>query len=61
MVPLTPDGIYAITRNVAGQPDWILDARTSQPRTFFIPAIAIPGSNQTASASATKQPDRITR
>jgi DNA-binding beta-propeller fold protein YncE len=61
MVPLTPDGIYAITRNVAGQPDWILDARTSQPRTFFVPAIAIPGSNQTASASPTKQPDRITR
>ncbi len=61
MVPLTPDGIYAITRNVAGQPDWILDARTAQPRTFFIPAIAIPGSNQTASASPTKQPDRITR
>jgi hypothetical protein len=61
MVPLTPDGIYAITRNVAGQPDWILDARTPQPRTFFIPAIAIPGSNQTAAVSPTKQPDRITR
>jgi hypothetical protein len=61
IVPLTPDGIYAITRNVAGQPDWILDARTSQPRTFFIPAIAIPGSIQTASASPTKQPDRISR
>jgi hypothetical protein len=61
MVPLTPDGIYAITRNVAGQPDWILDARTAQPRTFFVPAIAIPGSNQTASASPTKQPDRESR
>jgi DNA-binding beta-propeller fold protein YncE len=61
LVPLTPDGIYAITRNVAGQPDWILDARTAQPRTFFIPAIAIPGSNQTASVSPTKQPDRISR
>ena len=61
MVPLTPDGIYAISRNVAGQPDWILDASTAQPRTFFVPAIAIPGSNQTASASPTKQPDRITR
>ncbi len=61
MVPLTPDGIYAISRNVAGQPDWILDARTPQPRTFFIPAIAVPGSIQTASASAIKQPDRITR
>jgi hypothetical protein len=59
VVPLTPDGIYAITRNVAGQPDWILDARTSEPRTFFIPAI--PGSNQTASASPTKPPDRISR
>lgn len=61
MVPLTPDGIYAITRNVAGQPDWILDARTSQPRTFFVPAIALPGSNQTASASPANQPDRILR
>jgi DNA-binding beta-propeller fold protein YncE len=61
LVPLTPDGIYAITRNVAGQPDWILDARTAQPRTFFIPAIAIPGSTQTASVSPTKQPDRISR
>ena len=61
IVPLTPDGIYAITRNVAGQPDWILDARTPQPRTFFVPAIAIPGSNQTTLASPTKQPDRITR
>jgi hypothetical protein len=61
LVPLTPDGIYAITRNVAGQPDWILDARTAQPRTFFIPAIAIPGSTQTASVSPTKQPNRISR
>jgi hypothetical protein len=61
VVPLTPDGVYAITRNVAGQPDWILDARTSEPRTFFIPAIPIPGSNQTASTSPTKQPDRISR
>ena len=61
IVPLTPDGIYSITRNVAGQPDWILDARTSQPRTFFIPAIAPPSSNQSASASPTKQPDRISR
>ena len=61
MVPLTADGIYAITKNAAGLPDWILDARTSQPRTFFVPAITIPGSNQTASASPTKQPDRISR
>jgi hypothetical protein len=61
MLPLTSDGIFAITKNVAGQPDWILDARTAQPRTFFIPAIAIPASNQTASASPPKQPDRIMR
>jgi hypothetical protein len=61
VVPLTPDGIYAITRNVAGQPDWILDARTSEPRTFFIPAIPIPGSNQTASTSSVPQPDRTLR
>jgi DNA-binding beta-propeller fold protein YncE len=61
MVPLTPDGIYAISRNVAGKPDWILDARTPQPRTFFVPAIAIPDSNQTASASPKKQPDGTSR
>jgi hypothetical protein len=61
MVPLTPDGIYAITKNAAGQPDWILDARTPQARTFFVPAIVATVSNQTASASPTKQPDGASR
>jgi hypothetical protein len=59
MVPLTPDGIYSITRNVPGKPDWILDARTEQPRAFFIPAI--PASNQTLAASTMQQSDRTSR
>jgi hypothetical protein len=49
---LTPDGIYAISNNVSGQPAWILDARTSTPRTFFVPAPATSAANQTASATA---------
>ena len=50
--PLTADGIYSIGSNVSGQPAWILDARTSTPRTFFVPALPSSTANQTASASA---------
>jgi hypothetical protein len=39
LVPLTADGIFAMTREAPGQPAWILDTRTSQPRTFFVPAL----------------------
>jgi hypothetical protein len=39
LVPLTTDGVYSLTKDVQGQPSWILDTRTSQPRTFFVPAI----------------------
>ena len=60
MVPLTADGIYSITSNVAGQPDWLLDIRTSQPRTFFVPALAVSASSATA-ASNTTQSDRTSR
>ena len=60
MVPLTADGIYSITSNVAGQPDWLLDARTAQPRTFFVPALAVPASSTTA-VSNTTQSDRTSR
>lgn len=42
LVPLTSDGIFALTKDLPGQPSWILDTRTSQPRTFFVPAL--PGS-----------------
>ena len=42
LIPLTADGIFAVTKDVQGNPSWILDTRTSQPRTFFVPAL--PGS-----------------
>lgn len=42
LIPLTADGIFAMTKDVQGQPAWILDTRTSQARTFFVPAL--PGS-----------------
>ena len=54
LTPLTPDGVYAITANTAGQPDWVLDARTAQPRTFFIPALA-GAPAQTSSVAALQQ------
>jgi hypothetical protein len=40
LVPLTTDGVYSLSKDVQGQPAWILDTRTSQPRTFFVPALA---------------------
>ena len=60
MVPLTADGIYSITGNAAGKPDWLLDVRTSQPRTFFVPALAVAASSTTA-ATNTAQSDRTSR
>jgi hypothetical protein len=42
VVPLTTDGVYSLSGDVQGQPAWILDTRTAEPRTFFVPAI--PGS-----------------
>lgn len=52
VAPLTADGLFSVTANVAGQPDWILDTRTSQPRTFFVPAIASAQNQASASSSA---------
>lgn len=40
--PLTTDGIFSLTTGIQGQPAWILDTRTSEPRAFFVPAL--PGS-----------------
>ena len=60
MVPLTVDGIYSITPNLAGQPDWILDTRTLQPRTFFVPANARSTAGQ-ASALSTALSNRMSR
>lgn len=53
MIPLTSDGIFSLTRNTAGQADWILDTRAAEPRTVFIPANPSP-TTTTASASSTK-------
>jgi hypothetical protein len=42
LVPLTTDGVFSLSADVQGQPAWILDTRTSEPRAFFVPAL--PGS-----------------
>jgi VCBS repeat-containing protein len=54
LVSLTADGVYLLSGNVPGQPAWILDTRTSQPRTFFVPAI--PGSAAGANSASTMKP-----
>ena len=54
LVPLTADGVYLLSGNLPGQPAWILDARTSQPRTFFVPAL--PGSVAAANSTSTMKP-----
>jgi hypothetical protein len=51
LVPLTADGVYLLSGNVPGQPAWILDTRTSQARTFFVPAL--PWSAAGANSEAT--------
>lgn len=56
MIPLTSNGVFSLTRNAAGQADWILDTRTATPRSFFVPAN--PASSQNA---ATRQPRRSDR
>lgn len=60
MIPLTSDGIFLVMSNATGKPDWILDTRTAQPRTFFVPAIARDASGQVAAAT-TNQTDRAAR
>ena len=54
LVPLTADGVYLLSDHVPGQPAWILDTRTSEPRTFFVPAL--PGSVAGASSESTMKP-----
>jgi len=54
LVPLTTDGVFSLSRDVAGQPAWLLDTRTSQPRTFFVPAVPGSAAGQTTQ-SAVKQ------
>jgi len=58
--PLTGNGLFSVTANAPGQPDWILDTRAQSPRTFFVPAMASPATTQTT-ASAKAQPDRTAR
>ena len=53
MAPLTTDGIYSLTTGAQGQPAWILDTRTSEPRAFFVPAL--PGSTATSNSSTKSQ------
>jgi hypothetical protein len=53
IVPLTTDGVFSLSTYVPGKPAWILDARASQPRTFFVPAL--PASAREAAQSAFKQ------
>ena len=60
MIPLTSDGIFSLTRNIAGQADWVLDTRTAAPRSFFVPANSA-SALTAASAGQAKQSDRILR
>jgi hypothetical protein len=55
MVPLTTDGIYGLTSSGAGQPNWILDTRTAQPRTFFVPGLPVRASAAQATAQGSKR------
>jgi len=48
LVPLTTDGVYSLSSDVQGQPAWLLDTRTSQPRTFFVPALPVSVAGQAA-------------
>jgi hypothetical protein len=54
LVPLTADGVFLLSANVPGQPAWILDTRTEQPRTFFVPAL--PGSPPSQNSETTVKP-----
>lgn len=55
MAPLTADGIYLLTKGIQGEPEWLLDTRTPQPRAFFVPAMSGSGDKQVAQ-STVKQP-----
>ena len=46
LVPLTTDGVYSLSSDVQGQPAWLLDTRTPQPRTFFVPALPVSVAGQ---------------
>jgi len=52
LVPLTTDGVYSLSRDVQGQPAWILDTRTSEPRSFFVPALPASVAGQGADSTA---------
>ncbi len=57
MIPLTSDGVFSLTRNSAGQADWILDTRAATPRSFFVPAN--PASSQSATIHRAKLSERV--
>lgn len=52
MIPQTADGIFSLTTSGAGQPNWMLDTRTAQPKTFFVPGMATANAVQSASVRA---------
>jgi hypothetical protein len=52
LVPLTTDGMFSLSKAVSGQPAWILDTRTSQPRAFFVPALPAAPAGQAAGSIA---------
>jgi hypothetical protein len=56
--PETTDGIYALTSGSSGQPSWLLDTRTSQPRTFFVPASTSPSAAATGKVPRASVPVR---
>jgi DNA-binding beta-propeller fold protein YncE len=48
MAPLTADGIYSLSTGAQGEPQWLLDTRTSQPKVFFVPAMSVSSGSQLA-------------
>ena len=53
LAPLTTDGIFSLTTGAQGQPAWILDTRTAEPRAFFVPAL--PGSIASSDSNVKSQ------
>jgi hypothetical protein len=55
LYPLNGSGVYSVGGNVSSQPIWILDTRTVDARTFFVPAMAPSPASQKASAATQRQ------
>jgi hypothetical protein len=59
MVPLSADGIYSLAQDAQGQPAWLLDTRTSQPRTFFVPALPDPADRGGSTSTITQTGESV--